>query len=137
MVIYGPVNAEYDIDLGPILLTDHYHDDYFTLVEQTMAPVSEKLPPPASNNNLINGKMSYPCASTNKTCTPNAGISKFVFESGKKHRLRLINAGAEGVQKFSIDGHKMTVIANGESQHASRSTKYELMDVRFRRDTAL
>lgn len=28
------------------------------------------------------------------------------------HRLRLINAGAEGTQKFSIDGHTMTVIAN-------------------------
>ncbi|KAL8779317.1 MAG: hypothetical protein Q9213_006997 [Squamulea squamosa] len=44
-------------------------------------------------------------------CTPNAGISKFNFTSGKTHRLRLINAGAEGMQRFSIDNHTMKVIA--------------------------
>jgi len=43
---------------------------------------------------------------------PNAGLSKFRFQKGKTHRLRLINAGAEGIQRFSIDGHNMTVIAN-------------------------
>ena len=43
--------------------------------------------------------------------TPNAGISKFNFTSGKTHRLRLINAGADGMQRFSIDNHTMTVIA--------------------------
>ena len=69
--------------------------------------------PPVSNNNLINGKMNYPCANaTGLQCTPNAGISKFFFESGKKYRLRLINSGAEGLQKFSIDGYKLLVIAN-------------------------
>lgn len=114
MIIHGPRNADYDVDLGPVLLTDWYHTDYFSLVEQVMAPVSKGLPPPFSNNNLINGKMNYPCANATatQTCTPNAGVSKFSFESGKKYRLRLINAGAEGLQKFSIDGHKMTVIAN-------------------------
>lgn len=44
--------------------------------------------------------------------TPNAGISKFKFTTGQKHRLRLINAGAEGIQRFTIDGHTMTVMAN-------------------------
>src|ERR1700709_304435 len=43
---------------------------------------------------------------------PNAPVSKFQFKKGKVHRLRLINAGAEGIQRFSIDGHTMTVIAN-------------------------
>lgn len=106
MVIYGPKHAEYDIDIGPVLLEDWYHADYYTLVNNTM---NGKFPP--SNNNLINGKMQYPCANTTLPCNPNAGISKFQFQSGKKHLLRLINAGAEGVQKFSIDGHKLTVTA--------------------------
>ena len=44
--------------------------------------------------------------------TPNAGLSKFTFQAGKKHRLRLINAGAEGIQRFTIDNHTMTVMAN-------------------------
>ena len=47
-----------------------------------------------------------------QACTPNAPISKFQFQTGKTHRLRLINAGAEGIQHFAIDGHTMAVIAN-------------------------
>jgi FtsP/CotA-like multicopper oxidase with cupredoxin domain len=97
MIIYGPHdNADYDIDLGPVLLTDYYHTEYYTLIEQVMAPASEGLLPPLSSNNLINGKMNYPCATNSSTCTPNAGISKFYVESGKTYRLRLINGGAEG-----------------------------------------
>jgi len=85
MIIYGPHdNAGYDVDLGPILIADRYHDDYFSLVEDTMAPESANKLPPQSNNNLINDKMNYPCQSNDTSCTPNAGVSKFSFESGKK-----------------------------------------------------
>ncbi|KAK0308192.1 hypothetical protein LTR82_015646 [Friedmanniomyces endolithicus] len=117
MIIYGPHNSDYDVDLGPIMLSDWYHTDYYTLVEQTMAPISAGLPPPISQNNLINGKMNYPCDAVTTpvsgfNCTPNAGISKFNVTSGLTYRLRLINSGAEGIQKFSIDGAKLTVIAN-------------------------
>ena len=58
--------------------------------------------------------MNYDCSliTNGQQCTPNAGLSKFKFHSGKKHRLRLINAGSEGLQRFTIDGHNMTVIAN-------------------------
>jgi FtsP/CotA-like multicopper oxidase with cupredoxin domain len=106
MVIYGPKHEEYDIDIGPIMVEDWFHADYYSLVQGTMAG---QFPP--SNNNLINGRMNYPCVNTTLPCTPNAGVSKFKFESGKKHLLRLINAGAEGIQKFSIDGHQLKVIA--------------------------
>ena len=106
MIVYGPKHADYDIDVGPIVLEDWYHADYFSLVERTL---NSRIPP--SNNVLINGKNNYPCQNTTLPCTPNAGVSKFKFESGKKHLLRLINAGAEGVQKFSLDGHKLTVVA--------------------------
>lgn len=112
MIIHGPTNAQYDEDLGPIILSDWYHEDYYTLVEQVMSPASANAGAPTSNNNLINGKMNYPCENTTLPCTPNAGISKFSFTSGKKYRLRLINASAEGIQKFSIDNHTMTVVAN-------------------------
>ena len=106
MVIHGPKHEEYDIDVGPIILEDWFHADYYSLVEGTMNGLF-----PPSNNNLINGRMNYPCANTTLPCTPNAGTSKFKFESGKKHLLRLINMGAEGNQKFSIDGHQLKVIA--------------------------
>lgn len=106
MVIYGPPHEEYDIDVGPIILEDWYHPDYFTLVANAMVGRF-----PRSDNVLINGKMNYPCANTTLPCQEEAGISKFKFESGKKHRLRLINAGTEGTLKFSIDGHSLSIIA--------------------------
>lgn len=56
--------------------------------------------------------MNYPCQNTTLPCTANAGISKFKFSYGKKYRLRLSNTSAEGLQKFSIDNHTMTVIQN-------------------------
>ena len=93
-----------------ILTYVQYHSSYYELVQATMGSTTGR--PPASQNNLINGKMNYPCANTTNTCTPNAGISKFQFQSGKKHRLRLINTSAEAIQKFSIDNHTFTVIAN-------------------------
>jgi FtsP/CotA-like multicopper oxidase with cupredoxin domain len=111
MIIYGPKNVDYDIDLGPVILSDWYHEDYYSLVEKTMSRKGDNTPQPASNNNLINGKMNFPCYK-DVNCTANAGVSKFSFTSGKKHRLRLINMSAEAMQKFSIDGHTMTVIAN-------------------------
>ena len=36
----------------------------------------------------------------------------FQLQPGKRHRLRLINAGAEGIQHFSIDGHTLNIIAS-------------------------
>lgn len=51
MIIYGPhENAEYDVDLGPVMVNDWFHTDWFQLVEQVMAPFVEKVPPPFSNN---------------------------------------------------------------------------------------
>ena len=116
MVIYGPDDTDDVIDLGPVMLADWYHNNYTYLIDQTMAPdavLSTGGPKaPTSNNNLINGKMNYDCSQTSLPCTPNAGLSKFTFQSGRLHKLRLINSGAEAVQKFSIDGHNFTVIAN-------------------------
>ncbi|MCJ1336503.1 hypothetical protein MMC09_001779 [Bachmanniomyces sp. S44760] len=112
MIIHGPKHVPYDVDLGPIFLTDYYHTEYFNLVEQVMAPNSTG--PFKSDNNLINGKMDFNCSNAppGVKCTSNAGLAKFQFKTGKTHRLRLINAGAEGIQRFTIDNHTMTVIAN-------------------------
>lgn len=98
-----------------LIASDYYHRPYFNIVEDTLSndgDFSKILP--RSDNNLINGKMNFNCSlvTDGSHCTPNAGLSKFHFTSGKVHRLRLINAGAEGLQRFSIDGHNMTVIAN-------------------------
>lgn len=111
LIINGPKNAKYDTDLGPVALSDYYHSDYYTVLEGVMGTDFTKFRP-ASDNNLINGKMNYKCGNVTGTCNSNAPLAKFQFTSGKIHRLRLINTGSAGLQKFSIDNHTLTVIAN-------------------------
>jgi FtsP/CotA-like multicopper oxidase with cupredoxin domain len=117
LIVYGPRNPDpktkYDVDIGPVLLSDWYHAEYYDLVKQVMSPTGGLV---FSDNNLINGKNNFNCSSVpagdTTPCASNAGLAKFKFQRGKTHRLRLINSGAEGLQRFAIDGHKMTVIAN-------------------------
>lgn len=111
LIIHGPRNLDYDTDLGPVALTDYYHRDYLQILGEVMGtdPAGFR---PASDNNLINGKMNFNCTGVTGVCKNNAGLSKFHFTSGQRHRLRLINTGSAGIQKFSIDNHVLTVIAN-------------------------
>lgn len=111
LVIHGPQTAPYDIDLGPVALSDHYHREYFSLVQDISGNDLSKIRP-ASDNNLINGKMNFNCTGVVGVCSNNAGLAKFKFKSGRLHRLRLINTGSAAIQKFSIDNHKLIIIAN-------------------------
>ena len=116
IVIYGPSEEDYDIDLGPILLSDYYHRNSREIVKEIVSARPGLPPPkPVSDNNLINGKMNFDCSTatiTTAKCFNNAGFARFKFQAGKRHRLRLINSGADAIQRFSIDGHKMMVIEN-------------------------
>ncbi|KAM5348887.1 hypothetical protein ACJ41O_008710 [Fusarium nematophilum] len=137
MVIYGPRDKkDYDIDVGPILLNDWYHQEYFDLVEEVMKPNGTG--GVFSDSNLINGKMNFNCSSVPEgdtaPCKNDAGVSKFRFKRGKTHRLRLINSGAEGIQRFSIDGHTMTVIANDFVQVQPYKTKVVTLGIGQRAD---
>lgn len=135
IVVHGPNQKTYDTDIGPIMLQDWYHTDYFKLVEETLTPGAS---PVKSDNNLINGKMNFNCstvaAGDTTKCTNNAGISKFKFTTGKTHRLRLINSGSEAVQRFSIDGHTMTVIANDFVEVQPYTTKVVTLGIGQRSD---
>ncbi|KAI9863911.1 MAG: hypothetical protein M1813_003563 [Trichoglossum hirsutum] len=113
LIVFGPKNVPCDIDLGPVMLSDWYHKPYETIVENVVGTDLASLPP-HSDSNLINGKMSYNCSliTDGTVCHPDAPLSQFKFISGKTHRLRLINSGADGVQKFSIDNHVLKVIAH-------------------------
>jgi FtsP/CotA-like multicopper oxidase with cupredoxin domain len=113
MVVHGPATSEWDIDLGPVMLTDWFHAYYEDLIDQVYHSSRDgPILPPMANNMLINGKANYPCSETDKKCTKNAGLSTFKFKTGKKHLLRLINHSAEAVLFFSIDGYNMTVITH-------------------------
>ncbi|KXX76656.1 Laccase-2 [Madurella mycetomatis] len=113
IVVHGPTQEKYDVDLGPIMLSDWYHNKYSDIIEEMLAPNGNLQV--VSDSNLINGKMNFDCSAVapgdTTPCLANAGVSKFRFQTGKTHRLRLINSGANGVQRFSIDEHALTVIA--------------------------
>lgn len=55
-------------------------------------------------------------SANNPNCTSTPDPPKFRFTPGKKYKLRLINTGGDGTQKFSIDGHKITVISYDYTQ---------------------
>ncbi|KAK3116845.1 hypothetical protein LTR53_002339 [Teratosphaeriaceae sp. CCFEE 6253] len=100
MVIYGPNNTAYDVDLGPVMVSDWYHEYYENVIDALLEPLPA-VNIPMSDNNLINGKNSFN--------GNNAPLASFNFTSGK---IRFINPSAAATQKISIDGHSMTVIAN-------------------------
>lgn len=133
IIIHGPASDnEYDIDIGPVMLADHYHDYYTDLVMQIYKgnpsckpmcmPLSKNLVSNSSDikhgqslmqiNQLINGRGEYDCRKTTKPCRNTGGLATFNFKTNHRHRLRLINHGAENTLFFSIDGYTMTVIAN-------------------------
>ncbi|EFX01919.1 laccase-1 precursor [Grosmannia clavigera kw1407] len=100
LIIYGPTEEPYDVDTT-------------TRCSRMLAPGGQ--PEVSSDNNLINGKNRFDCATKaagdDTPCTSNASQAQFFFEAGRVHRLRLANTGAEGLQRFSIDGHTLQVIA--------------------------
>ncbi|KAK0861986.1 hypothetical protein LTS02_007477 [Friedmanniomyces endolithicus] len=127
MVVYGPSSLPYDIDVGPVMLSDWYHIPYFSIVADAVG-TNYSLIPPTSDSVIINGRGQFNCSEPSYsnstewlasnlpsniswTCVPDAPQAAFRFQSGKTHRLRLMNTGANGVQKFSVDSHNLTVIA--------------------------
>ncbi|KAI6370778.1 hypothetical protein MCOR31_004434 [Pyricularia oryzae] len=139
MVFYGPGRQFYDVDIGPVMLSDWNHQNYQDIIEKMLQPAAKggnlKV---TSDNNLINGKGVFDCSTMAKgdktRCTPNAGYSKFKFQSGKVHRLRLMNTGSDGIQRFSIDEHMMTVIANDYVPIRPYQTKVVTLGVGQRAD---
>lgn len=113
IVVHGPDQrgVTYDYDLGPIIVEDYTHDNYYNILKNAFMQ-----PPlfPTVDTNLINGKGVYDCSlvTDGTACTNVAGFPKFNFTSGKTHRLRFINTGGAANQKITIDNHNMTVIAN-------------------------
>ncbi|KAF2860628.1 multicopper oxidase [Piedraia hortae CBS 480.64] len=150
IVIHGPSSAPYDIDIGPVMLSDWYHIPYFAIVKDAVGKNLSVIPP-VSDSVLINGRGRFDCSKpsydqndeslsssvrSNLTwqCIDNAPLSRFRFHSGKVHRLRLINHGANGVQKFSIDRHSFTVIANDYVPVVPYSTQVVTLGVGQRAD---
>lgn len=101
----GPASLNYDIDMGPISVTDWYYPTAFQIEAASSQALQQASPGPAGDNILINGK--------NKNTINNGGsYGQFRFTPGKKHLLRLVNTAMDNAIRVSIDGHKMQVITS-------------------------
>ncbi|QPC63884.1 hypothetical protein HYE67_006115 [Fusarium culmorum] len=103
LIIRGPASANYDEDVGTIMLSDWSH----RTANEILSEVQRKGPYPMDNV-LINGTNTY-----NKKGKKNQTGERFRldFEEGKTYRLRLVNTGIDTLYKFSIDHHTLKVIA--------------------------
>ncbi|RWA09245.1 hypothetical protein EKO27_g5871 [Xylaria grammica] len=112
IVFHGPKSQRWEYDVGPVLVTDWFHKEYFQIVQGVVGSGADRKPA-FSDNNLINGKMNVDCSlkEDDRPCISNAGISKFQLKPGKDNLLRIINGGSSGLQYFSVDEHDMTVIS--------------------------
>ncbi|KAL1595973.1 laccase, multicopper oxidase, benzenediol:oxygen oxidorectuctase [Paraconiothyrium brasiliense] len=103
IVINGPATANYDVDAGPIIIADWFHETVYSLQQQAATGG-----PPTPENGLINGTNVF-----GEDGADNQTGSRFEldFEPGTSYRLRLINVAIDSFWKFSIDNHTLTVIA--------------------------
>lgn len=104
IVFDGPTSSNYDVDLGPYLINEVY--DGLT-AWQVNALAQQDLQvggvPPYASNIIINGTGQ----GANGEGTPN----QVMVTSGKKYRLRLVNAGIDSYIRVSLDNHVMTVMS--------------------------
>ncbi|KAK8168673.1 laccase-1 precursor [Phyllosticta citrichinensis] len=99
LVINGPATANYDIDLGPLPLSETYDETAWT--KNSLAIHSPA--PPLPLNVLVNGSM--------VNSTGGGQYTTITVTKGKKYRLRLINISVDTYFVFSMDGHDFEVIA--------------------------
>lgn len=108
VVIHGPSSANYDHELEPLLISDWYHADAFSMFHEEITDHAH-----IPTGTLMNGKGVFDCdPKDDARCTGKEERHEIFFEPGKKHKLRLVNSGSLATYKFWMDGHNFTVVAN-------------------------
>ncbi|KAL3421006.1 multicopper oxidase [Phlyctema vagabunda] len=109
--INGPTSMNYDVDLGPVLLSDHFHKDAFSQVHLEYLGR-----PPSPDSMLMNGNGTYYCCSKCPNAQPNcvggSKLTTFYFEHDKSYKLSLVNTAASTHITFWIDSHDFYVVAS-------------------------
>ncbi|GAB1319918.1 hypothetical protein MFIFM68171_10128 [Madurella fahalii] len=101
LIVRGPSSANYDIDLGPYMISDYYHETADRL--HLRAELVKNGPPPDSDNILFRGKNINPNGS-------GGSYDRLTLTPGKKHLIRLINASVDNAFVVSLVGHNFTVV---------------------------
>lgn len=104
LVIHGPSSADWDIDLGPMLISDWVHETSFVAFDAEMSTDPNALPP-ATDSIVVNGIGHY-------NGSMDGPYYETVLTPGKNHTLKLINGAVDTSIVFRIDEHPLTVIAS-------------------------
>jgi len=99
IIIHGPATANYDIDAGPVMISDTYG-----MSATTFGSIISHTGPAGTQNYLLNGKNTAPDLTAGQHAL-------WKVQKGKKYLFRLINSAAQNMYSVSIDQHKMQVIA--------------------------
>ncbi|PLB34160.1 multicopper oxidase-domain-containing protein [Aspergillus candidus] len=113
IVIHGPASADYDVDLGPVFVSDWYHQSAFiTWRQKTMYGGFPVRTNANAENGLFNSTNNYPCDdSDDPACLGTGKRSETTVTKGRRYRMRLIDSSLDGWMRVSIDNHKLIVIA--------------------------
>ncbi|KAF5010917.1 hypothetical protein FDECE_2945 [Fusarium decemcellulare] len=103
LIIHGPASANYDEDMGTIMISDWSHR-----TANQLLPEVQRKGPATMDNVLINGTNVFGNDGEEDQVGERFSMN---FEEGKTYRLRLINVGIDTLYKFSIDHHTLKVIA--------------------------
>ncbi|KAH8599232.1 multicopper oxidase-domain-containing protein [Bisporella sp. PMI_857] len=114
LIIHGPATANYDEDLGPVMITEWFHTGAFEEFEKSAKFGGEPLRRNSiAPNGLVNGTNTFDCTtSTDPACKGTGKRNLVNFVPGKKYRIRIIDSQVDSFMRFSVDGHQLTVIAN-------------------------
>lgn len=99
IIIHGPATANYDIDAGPVMISDTYG-----MTATAFGSIIAHVGPGPTVNYLLNGKNTAPDLSAGQHAL-------WKVQKGKKYLFRLINSAAQNMYSVSIDQHKMQVIS--------------------------
>ncbi|ETN47111.1 uncharacterized protein HMPREF1541_01301 [Cyphellophora europaea CBS 101466] len=102
MIIHGPATADYDIDMGHVMVTDTFPAGTAFAQADRIAHFGQA--GLVTNNYLLNGNNKSPSAGTGKH-------TLWSVQKGKKHLFRFINGAAMEMYSIRFDNHKMKVIA--------------------------
>lgn len=98
----------YDVDLGPVLITDHYHKTAFSQVQLEYLGR-----PPAPDSMLMNGRgVYYCCPKLDPLCVGNSTHTEFQFSAGMTYKMSIVNTGVSTHMTFWIDDHDFYVVGN-------------------------
>lgn len=104
IVIEGPVSANYDIDLGPYMISEWYYMTTWQVNSLSIEALQGSVLPPQAQNTLING--------TNTNINGSGQLNTVTITPGVKHLLRLVNVGIDNYLRVSLDNHAMQVVAS-------------------------